>query len=118
MNWADSDTALESFLPDWIETAAPVCLADPPCRDRLRDSVAHARRNPLWQPTRSILEQHLAEQTGCPDAEHDPGLQSFVLLITILVEFLETAARLLSPIRPGLSLTFAEGISRSIKATE
>jgi hypothetical protein len=22
MNWADTDTALESFLPDWIETAA------------------------------------------------------------------------------------------------
>jgi hypothetical protein len=211
MNWADSNTALESFLPDWIETAAeearsvalgmlrergrgavlvgvarldtaldvllkaalapprgsetllhadrplgslgakialaarlglidpaveqslhnlrrvrngfahstaPVRLADPPYRDRLRDSIAQARRNPLWQPMQTILEQHLAEQTGSPDAEHDPGLQSFVLLITILVAFLETAARLLRPIRPGLSLTFEEGISRSINTTQ
>ena len=205
MNWADSDTAFESFLPDWIETAAeearsvalgmlrergrgavlvgvarldtaldvllkaalepprgsetllhadrplgslgakialaarlglidpaveqslhnlrrvrngfahstaPVRLADPPYRDRLRDSVAQARRNPLWQPMQSILEQHLAEQTGCPDAEHDPGLQSFVLLITILVAFLETGASTVRPLQPSLTMTLATGITQ------
>ena len=88
-------------------------LADPPYRDRLRDSISQARQNPLWQPMQVILEQHMAEQTGNRDVEEDPGLQSFVLLITILVAFLETAARLLSPIRPSLSLSFEEGINRT-----
>jgi hypothetical protein len=41
-----------------------------------------------------------------------------VLLITILVASLETAAHLLSPIRPSLSLTFEQRISRSINATQ
>jgi hypothetical protein len=102
----------------FAHSTTPVRLADPPYCDRLRESVGQARQNPLWQPMQMILEQHMAEQTGCPDAEHDPGLQSFVLLITILVAFLETAARLLSPIRPSLSLTFEQGIRRSINATQ
>ncbi len=114
------DTAVEQSLHNlrrlrngFAHSTTPVRLADPPYCDRLRDSVGQARQNPLWQPMQRILVQHMADQTGCPDAEDDPGLQSFVLLITILVAFLETAARLLSPIRPSLSLSFEEGISRT-----
>ncbi len=114
------DTAVEQSLHNlrrlrngFAHSTTPVRLADPPYCDRLRDSVAQARQNPLWQPMQRILVQHMADQAGCPDAEDDPGLQSFVLLITILVAFLETAARLLSPIRPSLSLSFEEGISRT-----
>jgi hypothetical protein len=114
------DAAVEQSLHNlrrvrngFAHSSTPVRLADPPYCDRLRDSVAQARLNPLWQPMQTILEQHMAEQTGRPDAEEDPGLQSFVLLITILVAFLETAARLLTPIRPSLSLSFEEGINRT-----
>jgi hypothetical protein len=96
----------------FAHSTTPVRLADPPYRDRLRESIAQARRNPLWQPLQTILEQHMAQQKGCGDGEEDPGLQSFVLLITILVAFLETAARLLSPITPPLSLNFEQGIRR------
>ena len=114
------DAAVEQSLHNlrrvrngFAHSTTPVRLADPPYCDRLCDSVAQARLNPLWQPMQTILEQHMAEQTGRPDAEEDPGLQSFVLLITILVAFLETAARLLSPIRPSLCLSFEEGINRT-----
>lgn len=99
----------------FAHSTTPVRLADPPYRDRLCDSVTQARRNPLWQPLQTILEQHMAGQMGGRDPEEDPGLQTFVLLITILVAFLETAARLLIPIRPTLSLSFEEGISRTPK---
>jgi hypothetical protein len=37
----------------FAHSTAPVRLADPPYRHRLRDSVAQARRNPLWQPMQS-----------------------------------------------------------------
>jgi hypothetical protein len=119
------DAAVEQSLHNlrrvrngFAHSTTPVRLTDPPYRDRLRDSVDQARLNPLWQPMQTILEQHMAEQAGCTDAEEDPGLQSFVLLITILVAFLETAARLLSPIRPSLSLSFEEGISRTLKTNQ
>ena len=114
------DAAVEQSLHNlrrvrngFAHSTTPVRLADPPYSDRLRDSVTKARLNPLWQPMQVILEQHMAEQTSSRDVEEDPGLQSFVLLITILVAFLETAARLLSPIRPSLSLSFEEGINRT-----
>ena len=103
----------ETLRNGFAHSTTPVRLADPPYSDRLRDSVTKARLNPLWQPMQVILEQHMAEQTSSRDVEEDPGLQSFVLLITILVAFLETAARLLSPIRPSLSLSFEEGINRT-----
>jgi hypothetical protein len=119
------DAAVEQSLHNlrrlrngFAHSSTPVRLADPPFCDRLRDSVAQARCNPLWQPMQVILEQHMTEQTGGRDGEEDPGLQSFVLLITILVAFLETAARLLSPIRPTLSLSFEEGISRTSKTSQ
>jgi len=64
-------------------------LADPAYRDRLRESVALARRNLLWAPMQKILQKLMAERGEASQAEGDPGLADFVLLISILVAFLE-----------------------------
>lgn len=114
------DSAVEQSLHNlrrvrngFAHSTAAVRLADPPFCDRLRDSVAQARHNPLWQPMQLILDQHMAERAGCRQEEVDPGLQEFVLLITILVAFLETASRLLRPVKSSLSLSFEHGILHS-----
>jgi hypothetical protein len=71
-----SDEPLEPWLPEWIEVAAEesrivahftgvVRLADPSYRDRLRESVAQTRRNPLWEPMQIILRETL-ENPGNP----------------------------------------------------
>lgn len=41
----------------------------------------------------------------------DPVLADFVLLITILVAFIETAARMIRPMQPTLTMTFELGIA-------
>ncbi len=64
-------------------------LTDSIYRNRLRESVTLARRNLLWEPMQKILQKHMAERGEASQAEGDPGLADFVLLISILVAFLE-----------------------------
>jgi hypothetical protein len=64
-------------------------LADSIYRNRLRESVTLARRNLLWEPMQKILQKHMAERGEASQAEGDPGLADFVLLLSILVAFLE-----------------------------
>jgi hypothetical protein len=89
-------------------------LTDPSHAERLQQAYAAARSNSLWLP----LERILHEKVGSDGSPLDPALRDYILLITILVAFLETAARLLSPIRPTLSLSFEEGISRTSKTNQ
>ena len=95
----------------FAHSTSEVRLADPPFSDRLRESVAQARCNLLWPPMETILRQHLAATGEVRQAEDDPGLADFVLLITILVAFLETGARTVRPLKPSLTMTFEQGIS-------
>jgi hypothetical protein len=83
----------------FAHSTAEVRLADPPYSDRLRESVAMARRNQLWVPMQLILRKHMAER-GEANQKDDPGVSDFVLLITILMAFLETGARTVRPLRP------------------
>jgi hypothetical protein len=101
----------------FAHSTAEVRLADPPYSDRLRESVAMARRNPLWAPMQLILQKHMAER-GDVNQQHDPGVTDFVLLITILVAFLETGARTVRPLRPSLTMTFEQGITPSMAADQ
>jgi hypothetical protein len=93
-----------------------VRLADPPYRDRLRESVApiiskDVRRNPLWEPMQMILSDHMAGRSDNREPPDDARLRDFILLITILVAFLETAAHTITPLRPALTITFEQGIT-------
>lgn len=108
--------SLRRIRNGFAHSTTPVRLADPPFCDRLRDSIRDARNNPLWQPLQTILSLHMAAQAGSGEVEEDPGLQTFVLLITILVAFLETGARLLRPVKPTVTLTLAQGIGRPATA--
>jgi hypothetical protein len=59
-----------------------------------------------------ILQKHMAERGEASQAENDPGLADFVLLITILVAFLETGASTVRPLQPSLTMTLATGITQ------
>ena len=96
----------------FAHSTSEVRLADPPYRDRLRESVALARRNLLWAPMQLILHQHMAERGEASQAENDPGLADFVLLITILVAFLETGSSTVRRLQPSLTMTLETGITQ------
>jgi hypothetical protein len=98
----------------FAHSTSEVRLADPPYRDRLRESVALARRNLLWEPMQLILQKHMAERGEASQAENDPGLADFVLLITILVAFLETGASTVRPLQPSLTMTLETGITQRV----
>lgn len=108
------DAAVEQSLHNlrrvrnsFAHSTSEVRLADPPFSDRLRESVAQARCNLLWPPMETILRKHLAARGDTSQAEEDPGLTDFVLLITILVAFLEAAAQKLTPLPPAVVMGFA-----------
>ena len=117
------DAAVEQSLHNlrrvrngFAHSTTPVCLADPPYCDRLREGVAQARRNLLWSPMEAILRDHLAVSEDVTSmqlqqAQTEPGLLDFILLITILVAFLETGARTVRPLSPSLTMTFEQGIA-------
>ena len=74
------NAAVEQSLPNlrrvrnaFAHSTSEVRLADPPYRDRLRESVALARRNLLWEPMQLILNRHMAERGEASQAENDPG---------------------------------------------
>lgn len=96
----------------FAHSTAEVRLADPPYSDRLRESVTQARRNLLWEPMELILHKHMAERGDASQAENDPGLADFVLLITILVAFLETGSSTVRRLQPSLTMTLEIGITQ------
>jgi hypothetical protein len=102
----------------FAHSTSEVRLADPPYRDRLRESVALARRNLLWEPMQLILCKHMAERGEASQTENDPGLADFVLLITILVAFLETGSSTVRPLQPSLTMTLETGISHRAGFTQ
>jgi hypothetical protein len=95
-----------------------VRLADPPYRDRLRESVTQARRNLLWTPMEAILRNHMEAKGEAMQPQDDPGLADFVLLITILVAFLETGASTVRPLQPSLTMTLETGITQRVGMTQ
>ena len=102
----------------FAHSTSEVRLADPPYRDRLRESVALARRNLLWAPMQLILRKHMAERGEVSQAEDDPGLADFVLLITILVAFLETGSSTVRRLQPSLTMTLETGITQRAGLTQ
>ena len=76
---------------------------DPSNTDRLAEVVAHARSNTLWAPLDTVLQAQPPSLQG----PLDPALRNYILLITILVPFLETAAQQLTPFRPPVVMGFA-----------
>jgi hypothetical protein len=96
----------------FAHSTSEVRLADPPYHDRLRESVALARRNLLWAPMQLILQKLMAERGEASQAEYDPGLADFVLLITILVAFLETGSSTVRRLQPSLTMTLETGITQ------
>lgn len=119
------DAAVEQSLHNlrrvrnaFAHSTSEVRLADPPYRDRLRESVALARRNLLWEPMQLILQKHMAERGEASQVENDPGLADFVLQITILVAFLETGASTVRPLQPSLTMTLETGITQRAGLTQ
>jgi DNA-binding MltR family transcriptional regulator len=107
------DAAVEQSLHNlrrvrnaFAHSTAEVRLADPPYRDRLRESVALARRNLLWEPMQLILNRHMAER-GRPARRR-----------TILVAFLETGASTVRPLQPSLTMTLETGIRQRAGLTQ
>ncbi len=78
-------------------------LSDPAYAERLSQSYRDARANPLWAPLESVLSK-AGDTEGSPV---DPALRDYILLITILVAFLEAAARQLKPQPPVVVMGFA-----------
>ena len=73
--------------------------------------MVQARRNPLWEPMQMILSDYMAGRSDNREPPDDAGLRDFILLITILVAFLETAAHTLTPLQPALTISFEQGIT-------
>ena len=88
--------ALRKVRNAFAHSTAIASLGDPSHQQRLAESYRQARTNPLWPPLERVLERH--------QAQADPTLRDFILLITILVAYLEAAARQLTPLRPSLVL--------------
>ena len=81
---------------------APTPPASPPPqhRKRLSPSYEQARTNPLWPPLEAILEAQ-----GGLDADQ----RQFILLVTVLVAFIESCARLQQPFQPHATVRFSGG---------
>ena len=63
-------------------------------------------------PMQLILQKHMAERGEASQAENDPGLADFVLLITIMVAFLEKASSTVRRLQPSLTMTLETGITQ------
>ena len=83
--------ALRSVRNDVAHSADDTSLAAPYHRKRLAPACAVARANPLWPPLEAILEAQ-----GGLDADQ----RQFILLVTVLVAFIESCARLQQPFQP------------------
>ena len=85
---------------DFAHSADATSLAAPHHRKRLAPAYAEARTNPLWPPLEAILE----DQGGL-----DADQRQFILLITVLVAFIESCARLQQPFQPRATVRFSGG---------
>jgi len=76
---------------DVAHSADDTSLAAPYHRKRLAPAYEEALANPLWPPLEAILEAQ-----GGLDADQ----RQFILLVTVLVAFIESCARLQQPFSP------------------
>ena len=90
--------ALRKLRNAFAHSAESASLSDPVHSSRLEGIYKEARANPLWVP----LETAMAVQATTANAELEPALRDYILLITILVAFLEATAQQLQPMRPSV----------------
>jgi hypothetical protein len=102
--------ALRKLRNAFAHSAESASLSDPVHSSRLEGIYREARANPLWVP----LETALTAQATTANAELEPALRDYILLITILVAFLEATAQQLQPMRPPvvMGLTGVAAINR------
>jgi len=92
--------ALRSVRNDFAHSAGDTSLDAPHHRKRLAPAYEEARANPLWLPLEAILEA----QSGL-----DADQRHFILLVTVLVAFIESCARLQQPFQPHATVRFSGG---------
>jgi len=85
---------------DVAHSADDTSLAAPYHRKRLAPAYEEALANPLWPPLEAILEAQ-----GGLDADQ----RQFILLVTVLVAFIESCARLQQPFQPRATVRFSGG---------
>ena len=90
--------ALRGVRNDFAHSADATSLAAPHHRKRLAPAYAEARANPLWHPLEAILDAQ-----GDLDADQ----RRFILLVTVLVAFIESCARLQQPFQPRVKVRFS-----------
>jgi hypothetical protein len=86
----------------FAHSSASASLEDPAHAGRLQQAYQDARANPLWAPLEAVLRQQ-GDADGSPV---DPSLSDYILLITILVAFMESAALQLRPLPPPVVMGF------------
>ena len=103
-------SALRKLRNAFAHSAESASLSDPVHSSRLEGIYKEARANPLWVP----LETALAAQATTANAELEPALRDYIMLITILVAFLEATAQQLQPMRPAvvMGLTGVTAVNR------
>jgi len=92
--------ALRGVRNDFAHSAGDTSLSAPNHRKRLAPACEEARTNPLWPPLEAILEA----QGGL-----DGDQRQFILLVTVLVAFIESCARLQQPFQPRATVRFSGG---------
>lgn len=103
-------TSLRRLRNAFAHTADEIRLADPAMRQRLAEATSAARRNPLWSPLEAVLSDHFRARGEARYVGEEPALRDYVLLITMVVIYLETAARTLQPLRPSRAVSTRQGI--------
>ncbi len=104
-------SVLRKLRNSFAHSAESASLNDDSHRTRLAAVYADARTNPLWGPLTAVL----AAQPPSPHAPLDNALRDYILLITILVDFLEATAQQLRPLKPPIVMGFA-GIHKNGQA--
>jgi len=94
--------AIRSVRNDFAHSAADPSLAEPHHQKRLQRVLPQAQAAALWPALAPLLQR----QTNLSSEEC-----SFILLVTILVAFLESATRQLSPYQPPVMIGFS-GVNR------
>ena len=92
--------ALRGVRNDFAHSADETSLAASYHRKRLGPAYEEARANPLWPRLEAILEAQ-----GGLDADQ----RQFILLVTVLVAFIESCARLQHPFQPRARVQFSGG---------
>ena len=105
----------------FVHSAESASLSNPVHSSRLAEVYELARANALWVP----LDPVLAAQPPTAHGPLDQALRDYILLITILVDFLESTDQQLQPIQPpvvmglsGISPAIRSGISNEAAACD